>query len=98
MPRLRVNSIDDERIAMYRGLPAARLTRESGLFIAEGRLLVERLMASACRPHSILVDERRLGLLPSPLPDVPVYTTPAELIRQIAGFEFHRGILACGYR
>jgi len=98
MPRIRIDSIEDERVAVYRDLPSARLTRESGLFIAEGRLLVERLIASSYTPHSILVDEKRIGLLPKTSPDVPVYSTSAELIEQISGFDFHRGVMACGHR
>lgn len=98
MPRVRVDSIDDERVAVYRDLPSANLTRESGLFIAEGRLLVERLLASSYDTHSILVDERRVSLLPEDLPDVPVFVTAAGLVEEIIGFNFHRGVLACGYR
>ena len=98
MPRIRIDSMEDERVAAYRDLASAQLTRQSGLFVAEGRLLVERLIASSYTPHSILVDERRIGLLPDTPPDVPVYTTSKDLIEHIAGFEFHRGVLACGYR
>lgn len=96
MPHVRIDSVADERVAAYRDLPNAKLA--SGLFIAEGRLLVERLVASSFRTHSILCDERRASLLPKPLPDVPVFVTSAEAIEEIVGFEFHRGVLACGHR
>ena len=98
MPHYRVESVDDERVLVYRDLPGQRLTRESGLFIAEGRLLVERLLQSRFKTHSILVDERRIGLLPPCSPDIPVYVTPAGYVEDIVGFRFHRGVLACGYR
>ena len=98
MPLIRVDSIDDERVAVYRDLPRGHLTRESGLFIAEGRLLVERLLASLYRTHSLLIDERRVSLLPENLADVPVFVAASELVDEIIGFNFHRGVLACGYR
>jgi tRNA G18 (ribose-2'-O)-methylase SpoU len=98
MNRFRVDSIDDERIAVYRDLPRRNMTRESGLFIAEGRLLVERLLASSFETHSILVDERRLSQLPECPAHVPIFVAAAGLVEEIIGFNFHRGVLACGYR
>ena len=98
MPQIRVDSIDDERVAVYRDLPSKQLTRESGLFVVEGRLLVERLLGSSYRTHSILVDERRVNLLPNDLPPMPVLVAAAGLVADILGFDFHRGVLACGYR
>ena len=98
MNPIRIDSIDDERVAVYRDLPGRKLTRESGLFIAEGRLLVERLVASSFRVHSILVDERRVSQMPACNAKVPVLVASAGLVEQIVGFNFHRGILACGCR
>ena len=98
MNPIQIDSIDDERVAVYRDLPGRRLTRESGLFIAEGRLLVERLVASSYGVHSILVDERRVSQLPACSPEVPVLVAHAGLVEQIVGFNFHRGMLAAGCR
>jgi tRNA G18 (ribose-2'-O)-methylase SpoU len=98
MSLIQIESIDDDRIAVYRDLPNAKLVRASGLFIAEGRWLVERLAASSFAVHSILVDENNLSLLPTELPDTPVFVTPRRMVEQILGFDFHRGVIACGYR
>lgn len=99
MARIRIDAIDDPRIAHYRDLPRANLARESGLYIVEGRFLVERLVASHFDVESILVDSRRADLIPRGLsPEVPVYKTAPGLVDRIIGFNFHRGILACGHR
>ena len=92
-------------------LRAMEAKGELGRFIAEGPLVVrEALLRSreetaAGRPAlvtSILVDalalethEEVLALAPE---DLPVYAVPREFVQDIIGFQFHRGILACGAR
>lgn len=46
MPLIRIDALDDPRLAQYRDLPKSNLTVLSGRFVVEGRLLVERLVAS----------------------------------------------------
>ena len=41
----RIESIDDPRVAGYRVVRDPELARMHGLFVAEGRLVVERLIA-----------------------------------------------------
>lgn len=98
MALIRIDDPTDERLAIYRDLPKSNLTRQSGLFIAEGKLLVDRLAASNYPLHSVLIDTRRQSLLPPMSSDVPIYVAPAGVLEQIIGFNFHRGILACGRR
>lgn len=98
MPLIPIHDVEDERIAVYRDLLSAKASRRCGLFVAEGRLLVERLVASAFPTHSFLVDERRLSLLDGLSEERLVFVTPAKMIEEIIGFNFHRGVLACGYR
>ncbi|MFO0872164.1 MAG: RNA methyltransferase [Pirellulales bacterium] len=99
MPVELVSTLDDPRIAVYRDLPQSNLTRPSGLFIAEGWLVVERLVRSGWPIDSVLLDEtfreELLGRLPA---DALVYQVPSGLISTIVGFRFHRGVLACGRR
>ena len=73
MPVTRIDSIADPRLADYRDLPNRNPGRTSGRFIAEGRLLVERLVASDYQVESILVDETRLDLIPSTAPRITTY-------------------------
>ncbi|MCA9121100.1 MAG: RNA methyltransferase [Planctomycetaceae bacterium] len=98
MPQIPIHDIDDPRIEVYRDLLSAKASRRTGLFVAEGRLLVDRLVASSFVTHSILVDERRLCLLQDQPDDRLVFVAPAKMIEAIIGFNFHRGMLACGYR
>lgn len=98
MPLIPIHDVDDERLAVYRDLLSAKASRRCGLFVAEGRLLVDRLVESRFPTHSILVDERRVGRLPAQPQDRSIYVTSAKLIEEILGYNFHRGVLACGHR
>src|SRR5689334_13075468 len=94
-----VSSIDDSRLAPYRELNQRNLTRQSGLFIAEGEKVVERLIDSRFETTSVLAEpayaERYQPRLPA---DVPIYVASRQLLQETIGFHFHRGILACGRR
>lgn len=99
MPVLRVSSIDDSRLRPYRDLTSTNSAQEMGLFVAEGKRLVERLMASAHRVHSVLVERQYLRLLASSIGEVTTtYVIDDGLVEELVGFNFHRGVLACGYR
>jgi tRNA G18 (ribose-2'-O)-methylase SpoU len=94
----RVASIDDPRLAPYRNLRDRTLRGES-LFIAEGILLVQRLLASRFQVASILADESSAEqLAPWLAARAPLYVGSAALLKQIVGFDFHRGALAVGRR
>lgn len=99
MARILVDSLDDPRLEPYRDLRHPAATPRGEWFIAEAQLVVERLIASDFACESVLVEVGRharfLETLPPSL-DV-LMIEPAEL-RQLVGFDFHRGILACGRR
>src|SRR5262245_6791973 len=99
MPQIRVDSIDDPRLASYRDLSERNLTRQSGLFIAEGEKVSARLFASEFQTVSVLA-EPVLAAQYEPLlaPQVPIYVASRELLEATVGFNFHRGIVACGRR
>jgi tRNA G18 (ribose-2'-O)-methylase SpoU len=92
----------DPRIASYRDARDGLLRRREGLFLAEGRLLVRRLLAaSRFSVESLLVTPPALDDLRDLLAgnDAPaVHVASAETIRAIVGFKFHRGCLALGVR
>ncbi len=97
MPLIRIESLDDPRLAPYRDLRNKQLRTRQGRFIAEGDLVVQRLLESRYAVESLLVAEPQLGRLAIP-GDVPVYCTTHAMVEEIAGFRFHRGILGCGIR
>lgn len=94
-----VRGTDDPRIALYRDVSDAELMRSRGLFIAEGRLVVQRVIEDGgYRVQSVLVSEaaRRslepaLGALDS---GVPIYVCEAGDFLGITGHNIHRGCLA----
>jgi tRNA G18 (ribose-2'-O)-methylase SpoU len=99
MRQIPVRSIDDPRLAPYRELNKRNLTRQSGLFIAEGEKVVERLIASRFEVASLLAEPAFADRYePRVPPGVPIYVTSRELLERTIGFNFHRGVLACGRR
>ena len=96
---VQVDSLDNELLEPYLGLRSRNWTRQSGIFIAEGPLLVDRVIASSCHLHSILLDRKYLVQYIDRFPkSVPVLLVDHDLIEQLVGFNFHRGVLACGRR
>lgn len=98
-----VVDLDDARLADFRKVPDPELLRHHRLFVAEGRLVVRRLLAmSRFRVVSLLVNEAALESLADVLPaarqDLRVYVCPSEAMRTIVGFNLHRGCLALAER
>ena len=93
-----ISDASDEQLDGYRNLPERTLRGES-IFLAEGDLLVTRLLQSRFRTRSILAVERFLSLIEVPIPDdVPVYVVSEETMRAVTGFGFYQGIMALGER
>jgi tRNA G18 (ribose-2'-O)-methylase SpoU len=71
-----------------------------GLVIAEGVLVVQRMLASRFRPRAMLGTERRLGELAADLAatDAPYYCATAEVMADVVGFHLNRGVLAAAPR
>ena len=94
-----VADLDDPRLEPYRNLKATNRTRWSNQFVAEGSLVVERLLASRFKVQSVLLSRKLAGQLPRNIPpECPVYLVEHDLAEQLVGYTFHTGILACGLR
>lgn len=93
---------EDLRLTTYRALRDRNLLRTEGLFVAEGRMVVRRLLAGRrFVPRSLLVSPSALAELESHLathPDLPVYVLPLDAFEAVAGFHVHRGCLALAER
>ncbi|ESQ93912.1 TrmH family RNA methyltransferase [Asticcacaulis benevestitus] len=86
----------DERLALYRDVKDRDLTGRGGLFMAEGKVVLERLFSSPlAQTVSVLTTPERLKGL-AHLPEAPVYVVAQELMDDLAGFPIHRGYLALG--
>ena len=80
----------------------AELLRRRDRFVAEGRLVVGRLLESGHAVESLLVNDATLQALQpalSTLPkDVPVYVCDTGDFAALTGFNLHRGCLALAKR
>ncbi|NEG69244.1 TrmH family RNA methyltransferase [Bifidobacterium choloepi] len=106
MQIIRVDSIDDERLAAYVNLTELqlrnRLEPEKGIFIAESPKVIDRALAAGREPLSLLVEEPWLEGMAGEFadidahwgPDVPVYVASPEQLRRLTGYRLHRGAIA----
>jgi tRNA G18 (ribose-2'-O)-methylase SpoU len=93
---IEISDPHDERLALYRDVKDRDLTGRDGLFMAEGKVVLERLFSSPlARTVSVLTTPERLKGL-AHLPDAPVYVVGQDLMDDLAGFPIHRGYLALG--
>lgn len=71
-----------------------------GLVIAEGVLVVQRMLTSRFVPRAMLGTDRRLGELRADLAGVeaPYYRASAEVMAEVVGFHLNRGVLAASSR
>ena len=99
----RINRANDPRIAGYHGLRDGELVRSRGLFVAEGRQVVRRVIEDGrYRVQSVLVNDaagRDLEATMANLAaDVPIYVCGGDALAEIAGYDVHRGCLALVHR
>ncbi len=71
-----------------------------GLVIAEGVLVVQRMLASRFQARAMLGTDRRLGELETDLAgvDAPYYRVDADVMAEVVGFHLNRGVLASASR
>ncbi len=103
MKPIRMETIDDPRIADFKHIPDPVRLRAGGAFVTEGRLAVSRLIAnSRFRVRAILVTPAALGVLRGTsgleVDALPVYVASRTLIKKIGGYDFHQGCLALADR
>lgn len=75
--------------------------RDRGLFVAEGRLVVERLiLGDRFRIRSILLTTAARNALAATLATArcPIHVVAPEVMQALTGFDFHRGCLALAER
>jgi tRNA G18 (ribose-2'-O)-methylase SpoU len=99
-----VNDPDDPRLDDFRDLNSIDrrpdLPTGKGLVIAEGVLVVQRMLASRFTPHALLGTERRLDELKDDLASAgaPFYRVSADVMARVVGFHLNRGVLAAARR
>jgi tRNA G18 (ribose-2'-O)-methylase SpoU len=99
MPLVRISGTDDLRVAPYRNVSDSELLRAHGLFIAEGRLVVQRLIEDGrFRVRSLLLNDAAWRALEPTwgrlATDVDVCLASSRDFEDLTGYNVHRGCLA----
>jgi tRNA G18 (ribose-2'-O)-methylase SpoU len=99
---LLLSNPSDPLLDDYRNIPDPELIQRRGIFVAEGRLVVRRLITGHRYPvRSVMVTEPAHAALRDlwpERPDLTVYVVTREVMNAITGFNIHRGCLAIGER
>ena len=104
MTAIEISEPDDPRIADYVGLRDADLRADlegrERIFIVEGTNALRRLLAAPLRTRSVLVTPKQHARLSALLDGLgaPVYVASREVLTGVAGFDLHRGVVACADR
>lgn len=98
----RIDDASDARMAAYRAVADPEALQRAGLFVAEGRLVVERLLEhGGFEVASVAATAAKIAVLAPVLEsrrDVTVFECDAAVLREITGFAFHRGCVALARR
>ena len=103
MQPIRIDDPEDPRLAPYRDIRERDLVGRQGLFVAEGKVVLDVLFsAGRFRAQSALVIASRLAGMEETFAkaprEMPIYVASPAVIDTVAGFHVHRGILAIGER
>ncbi len=103
MEPIRIETAGDPRIADFGDVPDPVLIRQRGVFVAEGRFVVRRLLSNRRYVlRALLVTDTAYGVLAGELVaahlQAPIYVASRSLIRQIGGYDFHQGCLGLAER
>jgi tRNA G18 (ribose-2'-O)-methylase SpoU len=98
-----IDDTDDPRLADYRQVRERDLVGRHGGFIAEGRVVLEKLIARGRHPlRSVLIADKRVASLEPLLANLPeaveVFAASQAVMDAVVGFPIHRGVLAAGVR
>jgi len=102
-PAVPIDDPDDPRLADYRQVRERDLVGRQGGFIAEGVVVLEKLIARGRHPlRSVLIADKRVASLQPLLANLPeaveVFAASQAVMDAVVGFPIHRGVLAAGVR
>ena len=98
-PPITIESPDDPRVSDYMSLKDRDIARSGDRFIAQGELVVRRLLASDYPVESVYVVRRKLDEIAPLVPaGAMLFVASDEVLRDTVGFKFHTGVAACGRR
>ena len=99
----RIDRDDDPRLAVYHAVRDGELVRSRGLFVAEGRLIVRRVLEDPrYRIHSLLLNDAALLDLDAAIAnhddELTIFVGEPRQLAKTAGYDVHRGCLALVHR
>lgn len=88
-----ITSLKNPKVTAWKALKERKGRRESGLFLVEGRKMVEEALASAFTVDALLVDDARAEefTLPS---GIPTFAMPAHVLAAVCDTKTPQGIAA----
>lgn len=102
---IEVKDLAAEEMQVFVELNEVQLARfyepKTGLFIAESDKVARRALEAGFKPHSYLIEDKKLERarpLFADFPDVPVYVAKHDDITTITGYNLTGGILVAMYR
>lgn len=97
---IHITSPQDPQLVRYQREFERNAHMRDGYFVAESQFLVQRLLDSPFPIESILVDDQAKipELPPHRVGQFPIYVLSRSDIKELVGYNFHRGIMACGLR
>lgn len=96
-----IDRLDDPRVAAYAHVGDPGWLQSHDLFVAEGRLVVRRLLEERrFSVRSLLLTPTAYAALADAIPGlaVPTYVCDQQALTALTGFNFHRGCLALAER
>lgn len=106
MPQvIEISDLDAPELAVYANLTEGQLKNraepEKGLFIAESPKVIERALDARYEPVSLLMERRHMEGqardVVARCGEIPIYTAPLEVLKELTGFPLTRGVL-CAMR
>lgn len=100
-----IESLDDERVAVYARLTEAQLRNRrdpaGAVFVAESPKVIKVALSAGYEPLSMLCEQKHItgdaAEIIASVPGMPVYTGSRELLSSLTGYTLTRGVL-CAMR
>lgn len=106
MPIIQITDFKDPQLDLYSKLSEGQLLHfyepQEGIFIAESPKVIQTALDAGYEPISFLVEDRHIKTQAKDIlaqcPEIPVYTAPYEVLKQLTGFALTRGMLCAMHR
>lgn len=90
----RLTGLKNPKVMLWRSLKDRKARLESGLFLVEGRKMVEEALSSSFPPEAILVQEDRIQDFPFLTENLRVYLLPESVLASVCDVRTPQGIAA----